>query len=93
MLLSAALDDMARWDGDSGWTLGQAWLRLASLLEAHTLAEEEICYLPMSGCSPYAAEERRAAIADHDDIREAISEAFLHRPGSTGKNAVCWPSA
>lgn len=80
--LSAALDDMARWNGDSGSMLGHAWLRLASLLEVHTRAEEEICYLPMSGCGPHAAEDRRAAIADHDDIREAIREASLHPPGS-----------
>jgi Hemerythrin HHE cation binding domain len=80
--LSATLDDMARWSGDSGSMLAHAWLRLASLLEAHTRAEEEICYLPMSGCGPHAAEDRRAAIADHDDVREAIREAHLHRPGS-----------
>ena len=80
--LCAALDDMARWGGDSGWMLAQAWLRLASLLEAHTRAEEEICYLPMSGCRPHAAEDRRAAIGDHEDIREAIKEASLHGPGS-----------
>ena len=80
--LCAALDDMARWGGDSGWMLAHAWLRLASLLEAHTRAEEEICYLPMSGCRPHAAEDRRAAIADHDDMRGAIKEASLHRSGS-----------
>jgi len=80
--LSAALDDMARWGGDSGWMLAHAWVRLASLLEAHTRAEEEICYLPMSGSRPHGARDRRAAIADHDDIREAVKEASLQRPGS-----------
>jgi hemerythrin HHE cation binding domain-containing protein len=80
--LSAALDDAARWDGESGSTLAHAWLRLATLLEAHAAAEEEICYLPMSRYRPDAAEDRRAAIADHDDIREAIKEASLHKPRS-----------
>lgn len=80
--LSAALDDAARWDGGSGSTLAHAWLRLAGLLEVHTAAEEEICYLPMSRYRPGAAEDRHAAIADHDDIREAIREASLHQPGS-----------
>ncbi|HET9966763.1 MAG TPA: hemerythrin domain-containing protein [Streptosporangiaceae bacterium] len=78
--LSAALDDAARWDGGSA--LAHAWLRLANLLEAHAAAEEEICYLPMSRYRPDGAEDRRAAIADHDDIREAIREAALHEPGS-----------
>jgi Hemerythrin HHE cation binding domain len=80
--LSGALDDTARWGGDSGWMLAHAWQRLASLLEAHTQAEEEICYLPMSGGRPHAAEGRRLATADHDDMREAIKEASLHRSGS-----------
>ena len=80
--LSAALDDAARWDGESGSTLAHAWLRLAALLEVHAAAEEEICYLPMSRYRPDGAEDRRVAIADHDDIREAIREASLWQPGS-----------
>ena len=80
--LAAALDDTARWNGNSGVMLGHAWHRLAGLLEAHARAEEEICYLPMFGCHPQAAAARREAFDDHDDIREAISEASLHRPGS-----------
>lgn len=80
--LREVLDDAARWSGDSEWMLAHAWQRLAGLLEAHIRAEEEICYLPMFGCQPHATERRREAIADHDDIREAISETSLHRPGS-----------
>jgi hemerythrin HHE cation binding domain-containing protein len=80
--LSAALDDAVRRDGVSGSMFAYVWLRLASLLEVHAAAEEEICYVPMSRCRPDAAEARRAAIADHDDIREAIKEASLHQPGS-----------
>jgi Hemerythrin HHE cation binding domain len=80
--LSAVLDDATRRDGALDSMFAYAWRRLASLLEAHAAAEEEICYLPMFRFGPDAAEDRRAAIADHDDIREAIKEASLHRPGS-----------
>ena len=82
--LRAALDDAVRCGGDSGsgWMLSHVWERLAGLMEAHAQAEEEICYLPMSGASPHAGEWRRAAVADHDDIREAIGEAALQPVGS-----------
>jgi hypothetical protein len=62
--------------------LAHVWQRLAGLLEAHTRAEEEICYLLVFGSGPGAAERRREAIADHDDLREAISEASLQPAGS-----------
>jgi Hemerythrin HHE cation binding domain len=82
--LCQALDDTARWSGgsDPDWIPAHVWQRLASLLEAHVRAEEEICHLPMYGCDPHAAERRREAVADHDDIREAITEAHLRHPGS-----------
>jgi hypothetical protein len=81
--LSEALYDTARCSGDSGpnWMLAHVWQRLADLLEAHTRAEEEICY-PLFGCSPQAARRRREAIDDHEDIREAIREASVQRAGS-----------
>lgn len=80
--LCASLDDAMRRLGDSGpaWMPGHVWQRLADLLQVHARAEEEICYLPMFACSPPAT--WRAAIDDHDDIREVISEASLHRAGS-----------
>lgn len=71
------------------WMAGQVWERFAELLEAHTWAEEEICYLPMSGSCPHPAKWRRAATADHDDIREAIGEAALQPVGS----ALWWAAA
>jgi hypothetical protein len=82
--LCQALDDAARWSGGSGpdWAPAYVWQRLANLLEAHARAEEEICYLPMYGQHGQAAERRREAVSDHDDIREAIGEARLRRPGS-----------
>ena len=77
-----ALDDAVRWSGSSGpdWMPAHVWQRLASLLEAHMRAEEEICHLPMYGCHAHAA--GREAVADHDDIREAIGEARLRPAGS-----------
>jgi hypothetical protein len=82
--LREALYDAVRCTGDSGenWMLAHIWQRLAGLLEAHTAADEEICYLPMFGRGPLAAKLRRDAIADHDDIREAVGEAALQRVGS-----------
>ena len=85
------LDDAIRGGAASGapWMAGHVWERFAELLEAHTWAEEEICYLPISGSCPHPAKWRRAATADHDDIREAIGEAALQRVGS----ALWWAAA
>jgi hypothetical protein len=69
-------------DHSSGWVLAPLWQRTADLLEVHCRAEEEICYLSMFGSGPQAAERRRQAIADHDDILEAVGEASLHCVGS-----------
>jgi hypothetical protein len=83
--LGDALHGTARWNGDSrrDLTLADVWQRLAGLLETHTRAEEEICYLPMSGSGQQSAERRGGeTIADHDDIREAIGEASLCLAGS-----------
>jgi hypothetical protein len=82
--LCDALDDAVRRSDDPGRDPMPAhlWHRLAGLLEVHTLAEEELCYLPMFGCSPQAAWDRREAISAHEDIREAIREASLQRAGS-----------
>jgi Hemerythrin HHE cation binding domain len=89
--LSATLDDAVRHAGHdrSDWVAAQVWQRLAGLLEAHAGAEEEICYLAMFGSGPQATQRMQAAIADHDEIREAISEAGLQRPGS----ATWWRTA
>ena len=82
--LGEALHDTGRRNGDSrhDLTLADVWPRLAALLETHTRAEEEICYLPMFGSRPQSAERRSEAIADHDDIRAAIGEASLCLVGS-----------
>jgi hypothetical protein len=82
--LRAALSDTVRCASDFGprWAPDQVWHLLTGLLITHFQAEEEICYLPMFGPGPEAAERRHEAVADHDDIREAIGEASLQRPGS-----------
>ncbi len=82
------LDDAIRCGRGSGWMLAHVWQRFSGLLEAHARGEEEICYLPMFGASPRPG-EWRAAVADHDDIREAIGEAALHPVGS----ALWWGAA
>ena len=46
-----ALDDAASYGEDpcAGWMLAPVWCWLADLLELHAEAEEEICYLALSG--------------------------------------------
>lgn len=82
--LSAVLDDAVRGAGQPGACemLSQAWARLAGLIELHAAAEEEICYLALFGNGTDAMAELQSAIADHDDIREGVKEAALHKVGS-----------
>jgi hypothetical protein len=82
--LRETLHDAARFAGASGpdWVPGHVWQRLTDLLMAHFEAEEKICYLPALQIAPDAAGPQREALADHDDIREAIRAASLERPGS-----------
>jgi len=81
--LRETLHDAARLAGGSGpdWVPGHGQ-RLTDLLVAHFEAEEKICCLPVLRIAPDTAGPRREALADHDDIREAIREASLQRPGS-----------
>ncbi|MGH3297023.1 MAG: hemerythrin domain-containing protein [Trebonia sp.] len=82
--LSQSLDDAVRWAARSGpdWAPAHVWQRLAELLQAHTRAEEEICYLLAARSGPHADARTRDMAADHDDIREAIAEAALQPAGS-----------
>ena len=52
------------------------------MIDLHTQAEEEICYLAMFGTSRAGLAQVQASIADHDDIREAFGEARLQPAGS-----------
>lgn len=63
--------------------LDQIWTRLASLLEVHTRAEEEVCFPLVFGGGARALSFVEAAIADHDDLREAVAEARLLDVGSS----------
>jgi len=82
--LGRALYDTARYDGSPrpDWMLGHVWQRLADLLVAHTQAEEETCYLPLSGSEAQATGRMRDWIADHEDIRGIIGEATVQPVGS-----------
>lgn len=71
------------------WAVAATWHQLAGLLDLHTRAEEEICYLPMSGGGQAAAGQIEDALADHGDIREAMAEARLQPAGS----AQWWQAA
>lgn len=81
-----ALDDLMRHGGAAGGTasLFLAWRQLRGLLDLHTEAEEEICFIALFGRSTEAAAQLREAIADHQDIREAVREADLQPLGSAG---------
>lgn len=85
--LLAALRDTARYGGgpEAACSLGQVWHRLAELLAHHAEAEQEIWYPALFGQGRERDAELDAAIADHDDIREALREAVLHPVGS-----ACW---
>jgi hypothetical protein len=79
-----ALDNAAR-RGEAGRgqpTARHLWLRLADLLEQHTDAEEEVCFPALSGRDAQVTALMEAAIADHNDIREAVAEARLLETGS-----------
>jgi hypothetical protein len=79
-----ALPDLIR-DRGAGAATGSPdgiWRQLRGLLDLHTEAEEEICFLDLFGPGPHAADQMQEAIADHDDIREAIREADLQPAGS-----------
>ncbi len=69
-------------------TLRAVWGRLAAFLELHAAAEEEIFYpeLLLVGTSArrtgQVEDETVDAIGDHNDIRDAVTQAGLHPVGS-----------
>jgi len=74
-----AFDNAARHCQTFGVTwLGSVWERVAEFIEFHIDAEEEICYLAVFRTAQGGLEQMDDAIADHDDIREALLEARLH---------------
>ena len=79
-----ALEDLRRYRGAAGVTasLARTWAQLRGLLDLHTEAEEEICFITLFGPGAEAATQMREAIADHEDIREVVREADLQPLGS-----------
>ena len=79
-----ALDDLRRYRGAAGTTasLARTWAQLRGLLDLHTEAEEEICFITLYGRGAEPAARMREVIADHEDIREAVQEAGLQPTGS-----------
>jgi hypothetical protein len=71
-------------------TLTAVWGRLAAFLETHAAAEEELFYPELlhggkgSGGKSDAADETVDAIKDHNEIRDAVTEASKHAVGSDG---------
>ncbi|MBA2323452.1 MAG: hemerythrin domain-containing protein [Pseudonocardiales bacterium] len=68
--------------------LGPIWDRLAILLEVHAEAEEQLFYPRLldvgegAGGEDSAEAETTDAIADHNDIRDAVARAGRHPVGS-----------
>jgi hypothetical protein len=82
--LFGALDGVVR-RGEPAVTrlaLGQIWTRLASLLEVHIGAEEEVCFPLVFGAGALALSFVESAAADHAGLREAVAEARLLDVGS-----------
>lgn len=83
----ADLDDVDPGDTES---LRSLWQRLATFLEVHAEAEEEIFYPELlkvgrgATDADSAEEETEDAISDHNAIRDAIADAAGHDVGSAG---------
>jgi hypothetical protein len=81
----AALDEIDRSDADG---LAAVWDRLATFLEVHARAEEELFYPPLLELGTGATDADSAedatedAIGDHNSIRDAIAESRRHAVGS-----------
>jgi Hemerythrin HHE cation binding domain len=85
--LFAILEQIDR--SDTG-TLAAVWGRLATFLEVHAQAEEEIFYPELlkvgrrTGHLGTAEDETLDAIKDHNEIRDAVAAVAGHEVGSDG---------
>jgi hypothetical protein len=85
--LFAILEQVSRSDID---VLSAIWQRLATFLDLHAQAEEEIFYpeLVQVGLAARRAagveEETLDAIHDHNEIRDAVADVARHPVGSDG---------
>ena len=65
------------------------WRRLARLVDLHTQAEQEIFYPAVARVTAGTGADLTDALADQNDLREAVQEASFHPAGS----APWWPLA
>jgi hypothetical protein len=85
--LFAMIEQIDRDDVDS---LSAVWQRLATFLDLHAEAEEELFYPALlhlgKGSEPGKTPESETddAIGDHNDIRDAVAKVADHRAGSDG---------
>ncbi|HET9187936.1 MAG TPA: hemerythrin domain-containing protein [Acidothermaceae bacterium] len=77
----ARLDEL-RAANASSEELGRCWSDLATLLDVHAAAEEELVYPKLLRRGDNAAEETDDAIRDHNDIRDAVSKAGAESVGT-----------
>jgi hypothetical protein len=84
-LMQAELRAAASSSGsEPGLVLSRTWDRLADLIEAHTAAEQEVCWPAVAAAWPQDIAWLREVAADSEDIRTAIGEAALRPAGSPG---------
>ena len=73
---------------DDHGSLAAVWNRLATFLEVHARAEEEIFYPQLlrlgkgAGDKDSAADETEDAIKDHNEIRDSVAAVAKHTVGS-----------
>ena len=84
MRWAARLGALSRQDIDqeSPPVLAGTWQTLASLIELHMRADDEICGPAVLGAGRRGRVLAREIRAAHEDIRELIREVSLHPPGS-----------
>jgi hypothetical protein len=62
--------------------LAATWNTLASLIDLHMAADDEVCGPAIYGTGPHGLNLAREAADVHEDIREIIRETNLYPPGS-----------
>ena len=83
--LFAILEQIPNDDVDA---LKAVWDRLATFLDVHAKAEEELFYPALldvgegAGGKPSAEAETKHAIKDHNEIRDAVAKVAQHQVGS-----------
>lgn len=78
-----AIDDLAGRSPVNPDELESAWAPLATRMDVHAIAEEEIFYPELLRVGSDAEDETLDAIGDHNDIRDGLHDAARHPVGST----------